>query len=97
MKTFAAVNGQSLLDVCLNVYSSLDYLVKLAKDNNIDNLNANIVSGQEFEWDDTVSADSAVVQQNIQQRIYYATAEKIDTRLGNRGDFNDDFSADFNI
>lgn len=97
MKTFAAVNGQSLLDVCLNVYMSLDYLVKLARDNDIDNLNADVISGQVFLYDDTVSADSAIVQQNVQQRTYYATAEKIETRLGNRGDFNDDFSADFNI
>lgn len=97
MKTFAAVDGQSLLDVCLNVYATLDYLVKLMIDNHVDNVNADVVSGQLFLYDDTISADQSIVSQNQQFRTYYATKQKIDTRLGNRGDFNDDFSADFNI
>lgn len=97
MKTFAAVDGQSLLDVCLNVYATLDYLVKLMKDNGVDNVNADVLSGQQFLYDDTISADQSIVSQNQQFRIYYATKETINTRLGNRGDFNDDFSDDFNI
>lgn len=97
MKIFNAVDGQSLLDVCLNVYLSLDYLVKLMQDNGVDNVNAAVVSGQVFLYDDTITADQTATVQNIQQRIFYATKARSTGRLGNRGDFNDDFSADFNI
>ena len=97
MKTFVATDGQSLLDVCLNVYASLDYLVKLMLDNGVDNVNADVISGQVFEYDDTVSADQSISMQNQQQQIIYATKQKVDYRIGNRGDFNDDFSSDFNI
>lgn len=62
MSKFNAVSGQSLLDVCLNCYGSLDYLGKLITDNNIANLDTPVVTGMVFDYD-----NSLVVDQNIQR------------------------------
>lgn len=97
MNTFIARDGQSLLNVCLNVYLTLDYLVKLCKDNGISGVNTPVVSGQVFLYDPTVTADQAVATINKFQQVIYATASSINYRQGQGGDFNDDFSNDFNI
>jgi hypothetical protein len=97
MNTFIAQDGQTLMDICLNVYLTLDYLVKLCKDNGILGVNTPVVSGQAFLYDPTITADQSVAIQNQQQKIIYATRSTINYQLGTGGDFNDDFSNDFNI
>ena len=64
MTTYYSVSGQSLFDVCLNTYGSLDYLYKLLADNNVANINAPVVSNQAFIWDETLTTD-----QNISKQI----------------------------
>jgi len=53
MSVLKALNGQSIFDICLMTYGSLDYLSKLIIDNGIDSINSVPASGQEFTWDET--------------------------------------------
>ena len=53
MRIYNAIQGQSIYDVCLQTYGSLDYLFKLMQDNAINGLDERVVSGQTFIWDDS--------------------------------------------
>jgi hypothetical protein len=74
MLIFKAINGQSLADVCLNTYGSMDYFVKLLQDNNIANANQLPYTGQQFSWDETLVKDSLVQISTANGSIKYATS-----------------------
>lgn len=94
---FNAFNGQSLLDVCLNTYGSLDYLLKLVQDNGIANVNVVPVSGQAFVYDDSLVIDQSTLQQTTAAGIIYCTGQSVSFRIGDKGDYNADYSSDFNM
>jgi hypothetical protein len=96
-RKFVAVDGQSLVDVCLNTYGTLDYLLKLIQDSGVVNLNADVSSQQVFLFDDSLVVDQSTIGQNQAAGIYYATKTKVTYNIGTGGDYNDDFSGDFNI
>ena len=49
MIQYTAIDGQSLLDVCLNTYGSFDSLIELILDNNnLVTVNDNVNSGENF-------------------------------------------------
>jgi hypothetical protein len=73
--TFFAQPGQSIYDVCLMVYGSLDYIVKLLNDNNIDGLNNVDVVGQVFIFDSTIRQNTSSINYNSNYRIIYGTLE----------------------
>ena len=75
MLQYKAINGQSLLDICLNTYGSLDFLTKLIQDNGIENANYTPFSGQSFVWDELLTVDQSVNQQSQNSGIIYATKE----------------------
>lgn len=54
MKEFKAISNSTIYDVCMNTYGTLDYLVKLLVDNNINDINVNPTNGQIFLYDDTL-------------------------------------------
>lgn len=60
MQTYNAIAGQSIYDVCLQTYGSLNYLFKLMQDNNIQGLDELVSSRQPFVWDDTLVVDQLV-------------------------------------
>jgi len=66
MQQYNAIDGQSLHDVCLNTYGTLDNFYRLLQDNNILNADAYINTGQAFSWDDSL-------QNSVQSGITYAT------------------------
>ncbi len=70
MLIIQAVEGQSIYDICLQTYGSLDYLVKLLQDNNIASINVTPYSGQTFTWDETLATDQTISQNST---ITYAT------------------------
>lgn len=74
MTTYKSIYGQSIFDVCLNTYGTIDYLLKLITDNDIENINYTPYSGQEFTWDETLTSDQAVNQTSQNANIIYATA-----------------------
>jgi hypothetical protein len=59
--------------VCLNTYGSFDNIVKLLQDNGVDNINQYPISGQVFNWDETLSADQFVNTNATNANIIYAT------------------------
>lgn len=73
LQKFEAIDGQSIFDVCLNCYGSLDLISKLLQDNNIDNINVRPYSRQLFIYDDTLVIDQGINQQFTQAGIRYAT------------------------
>lgn len=74
MQTYKAINGQSIYDVCLQTYGSLDYLFKLMQDNAFAGLDEIVISGQEFVWD-----DSLVINQQV-NAAYLATGQLYSTK-----------------
>lgn len=62
MQNYNSVNGQSLLDVCLSVYGTLDYLYKLIVDNNINGVDYEPSTGQVFVYDDSLTVNSNAFQ-----------------------------------
>lgn len=60
MQTYKATDGQSIYDVCLQTYGSLDYLFRLMQDNGITGLNESVVSRQQFTWDDSFVTDQQI-------------------------------------
>lgn len=81
MTTYQAIFGQSIFDVCLNTYGSLDYLLKLITDNGVPNINYTPFSGQQFAWDETLTEDQAVNQVSQNNHIIYATATLKNTSI----------------
>jgi hypothetical protein len=74
MSTYTGINGQSLMDVCLNTYGSLDYLYKLLQDSGVSNINQPVVSQQPFTWDSDLIVDQNVNRITSLQGVIYATA-----------------------
>lgn len=72
-KSYKAFDGQTTYDVCLQVYGSLDNLVKLLIDSGVDNINAKPKSQQKFTYDDTLVTDQVVSNQFLLSNIIYAT------------------------
>lgn len=90
MSVYTAVSGQNMYDVCLITYGSLDFVVKLANDNGISDLNNINLTGILFTYDNTL-----VVNQVLQQQLNknYGTAYANVT--GSGGDYDpSDYSLD---
>lgn len=80
---YIAVTGQSLYDVCLITYGSLDFLLKLANDNGITDLNNTALTGIAFSYDSSLIANQAINQAlNQQINQQYGTANLQNTGIG---------------
>ena len=73
MQLFNAIYGQSIYDVCLQTYGSLDFFYKLLQDNNVLNADVAVAGGQSFLWDDTLVQNQQVNQAFAASGIYYST------------------------
>lgn len=74
MQQYKAKAGQSIYDVCLQTYGSLDYLGKLMDDNGINGVDEDVLSGQVFEWDDQLIVDQGLNLNTLLVSDTYATA-----------------------
>ena len=63
IQSYTAVSGQSLLDVCLITYGSMDYIVKLANDNGITDLCTYQLSGKVFTFDSSLVVNQVIASQ----------------------------------
>ncbi|HVX01015.1 MAG TPA: hypothetical protein VHA52_11345 [Candidatus Babeliaceae bacterium] len=90
MNNYYATMGQSLYDICLNTYGSLDYLLKLMLDNSITTLSHMPGPDQQFVYDTTLVANQQITQLNY----VYATIAN-DTIENNSTNFNDNFDENF--
>lgn len=73
MIVYNSIAGQSIYDVCLQTYGSLDFVYKLMQDNSFAGLDTNIASGQPFSWDNTLVVGQQLYQQNVATNTLYAT------------------------
>lgn len=73
LKKYKAIEGQSLLDVCLQTYGTLDLLIKLLQDSGVDNVNVKPKSQQVFIYDDILIFNQGVANQFLLSNIIYAT------------------------
>lgn len=73
MKTYYAIAGQSIYDVCLQTYGSLDYLYKLMEDNGVEGLDDVVLGGQAFTWDDSLVVDQQINSAFAASDTSYAT------------------------
>jgi hypothetical protein len=60
MNPYTAIDGQSIFDVALQTYGSLDYLGKLMVDSAFDNVNTSPFSGQQFSYDPDLLQDQVI-------------------------------------
>lgn len=74
MTNYIAVSGQSIYDVCLNTYMSLNFLVKLMQDSNHPNVDTAPYGGQIFVFDETLIQDQNVTGSNNVNNIIYSTS-----------------------
>lgn len=73
IKNYISQQGQTIYDVCLNTYGTLDLLVKLKTDNGFKSLQDDFKPGTVFKYDDTL-----VVNQPTQSNTHtYATRHKL--------------------
>ena len=89
MKKYIAQIGQSLIDICLGTYGSLDFINKLMSDNNIDDINISPISQQIFIWDDKINDDFGILSQNN-----YSTQSDIISQSNK--EFSLEFSLEYN-
>jgi hypothetical protein len=74
LKNYNAVNGQSIYDVCLNTYGTLDQLIKqLVESGTGQGVNDVPASGQVYVYDDDLVVAQAVNQAYLLTATRYAT------------------------
>lgn len=89
-ETWIAKQGQSIFDICLNTYGTLDQLFKLMQDNDVDNINAIDFSQRKFNFDPTLIVDGAITTRNNNEQIIYVTENDF-----RGGSFDDSFDMSF--
>jgi hypothetical protein len=85
---YTANQGQSLPDICLNTYGSLDYLVQLMTDNGLNDFNYMPAPGQVLQWNPALTTDQRIAQLN------YIYATYANTTAGRNFDSNFDNNFD---
>lgn len=79
MSTYSSKLNQSIYDVCLQTYGTLDMLVKLMTDNNISGLEDDFPAGTLFFFGETKTPGTKlqnISKTNFQQNIIYSTKYK---------------------
>lgn len=72
MTTYLAKNGQSIYDVCLQTYGSLNFLYKLIKDNSLLGIN-DTVQNKKIIYDESLVEDFSIFNHNDTENIFYIT------------------------
>lgn len=75
MRQYKGTYGQTMLDVCLNTYGTLNYFVKLCRDNNVDPEHK-VSTGDSFIWDETLAVDQSINRLTNERGVVYQTAPK---------------------
>lgn len=74
IQNYRSLEGQSIYDVCLMTYGTLDLLYQLIKDNNYTNVNFVPAAGTVFTWEDTLVIDEKVFITNQTLGVSYSTS-----------------------
>ena len=70
---YVSKQGQSIYDVCMQTYGTLDLLIKLCINNNIDGVEAGFPIGKIFTFDETLIFSQKIFNDNFNQKIFYST------------------------
>lgn len=70
---FKAIAGQSIDDVVLNTYGTVNLRGKLISDNGVDNINGITATGDEFVFDTDFIADQNMYDQIVANRLFFRT------------------------
>lgn len=70
---FVSMAGQSIYDVCLQTYGTIELLAKLVVENNLVSTIAPVEAGKVFTFDKTKIKDTAIFSRNVIDGIIYAT------------------------
>lgn len=74
MDIFKSVDGQSLCDVCMNTYGSMDFFFKLVQDSNVLDGNQMPYTSQQFNWEKSLVIDAQILRTTTIGNIIYATS-----------------------
>jgi hypothetical protein len=74
MLAYNSVNGQSIWDICLNTYGSIDFMSKLLIDNGIESIDTVLPNAMTWVWDESFSTDQKLNITNTNNNIIYATS-----------------------
>jgi len=70
---YYAKPNQSIYDVCLQLYGTLDFLTELLRKNNFNELNNVDATGLTFIFDTNKVKNKKINDHNLMNNIYYAT------------------------
>jgi hypothetical protein len=71
---YFSLSGQSLYDICLQCYSSLDGLYKLIQDNNINSVDTTATEQINIKYNNTLNKDNKVNFNILKKNIKFVTA-----------------------
>lgn len=93
------ISSQSIEDIALQHYGSVDGVVKLLADNRSslsNGFDSTIAPGTELAIDPDYSTNAAVKLAIAQMQLTFTSAASAELVAANGPDFNDDFNNDFN-
>lgn len=91
---FTSVENSSYWDVVNNTYGSVDKIVKLMKDNGVENINSYPLTGQDLDFDDTLVEDQKNVQTNLAS-LKFATRDRTVTNETHMVKYEQNFETEF--
>lgn len=89
-----AQSGQSILDVCLQEYGTLEQLNKLLKDNGL-NFNSKLTEGQDIVIDNANVGDEDIKNMKQLQGITFNNGQDAMMPPNIAGDYNADYNNDY--
>lgn len=93
LKTFIAQTGQNIYDVALMTYGTLDKIVQLVQDSDLDSLNNEAVALKEFPFDTDEVSDQSFYNKTATTTNVIGTDRAADTGAS----FDDSFDFSFDI
>lgn len=78
LSEYRAQRGQSLSDICLNVYGTTDYLYKMLTDSQTSSLDYEPKTGDVFYYDTALTVNVNTSRTKVVTPVRYSTFETID-------------------
>ncbi len=94
MATLQVRQGQSIYDICLQAYGTLNLIFKLIQDNLIESIDINPAPGTIIKYDESLIANTAISQQNNNTNTTYTT---LDDSVEEGGSFDNSFDDSFDV
>lgn len=87
---YKAQNGQSIFDVCLMTYGTIDKIITLVKDSLLNSISDESLAGKTFPFESLLISDVALANSIKNNKKVFATAE---SPVG--GSYDDSFDLSF--